>query len=203
MAAATDLDVSRETLERLSQFVALLEKWNPKINLVGKSTIEDVWVRHVQDSLQLFRLAPPSWEKWVDLGSGGGFPGLVVAILSRERTKTPRVVLVESDLRKCAFLRTVIRELDLPASVLGSRIENLDPLRADVISARALADLSTLLGFVELHGTADTVSLFPKGATWQKEVEHAQARWDFSFTQYKSETEPKAVVLRIQGVARV
>jgi 16S rRNA (guanine527-N7)-methyltransferase len=203
MSTSADLNVSRETFERLSRLVALLEKWNPRINLVSKSTLADVWVRHVQDSLQLFRLAPPSWRTWVDLGSGGGFPGLVIAILAKDKNSNAHVTLVESDQRKCAFLRTVIRELDLPASVLAQRIEDLDPLGADVISARALADLSTLLGFVVRHGGNETVSLFPKGASWEKEVRDAQAQWDFSYAHCKSETESKAVVLRIQGVARV
>lgn len=190
-------------MERLDLYVALLEKWNPRINLVGKSTISDAWNRHVVDSLQILSLTPTGWRHWVDLGSGGGFPGLVIAIAAMERDETAEITLVESDQRKGAFLRTVIRETGAPARVVSARIEDVAPLKADVISARALADLPTLLKFAHLHGTQDTVCLFPKGESWEKEVAHAQAQWAFSCVPYNSETEENSVILKIQGVARV
>ncbi|MFD1511610.1 16S rRNA (guanine(527)-N(7))-methyltransferase RsmG [Lacimonas salitolerans] len=203
MQAAQHSNVSRETMDRLVRYVDLLEKWNPRINLVGKSTLKDAWTRHVVDSLQILALAPTEWTHWADLGSGGGFPGLVVAIAAMDQAEGRTVTLVESDQRKCAFLRTVIRETGAPAQVIAARIEDIEPLKADVISARALADLSTLLGFVQQHGTVDCTALFQKGETWQRELSQAQAQWAFTNTPYKSETEEKSVILRIQGVARV
>lgn len=203
MRFAPKVDVSRETTERLQTYVALLEKWNPRINLVSKSTLADAWGRHIRDSLQVVSLAPPNWKKWADLGSGGGFPGLVVAIAANEINPRGRVVLVESDQRKCAFLRTVIRETGVDADVVSGRIESVEPLGADVISARALADLSTLLGYAERHGVKGFTGLLPKGATWEKELFQARQAWEFSCEPYRSETEEKSVILRIEGVARV
>lgn len=203
MAAPVQADVSRETIERLTTYLALLEKWNPRINLVSKSTLPDAWTRHIADSLQLLSLAPREWRRWVDLGSGGGFPGLVVAIAAMDMGADVAVTLVESDQRKAEFLRTVIRETGAPAKVIAQRIEKIPSLQADVISARALADLSTLLGFVEKHGTEQTVALFQKGETWQKELSDAKVHWAFSHVPCKSKTDEKSVILKIQGVARV
>ena len=134
-------DVSRETVERLETHVALLCKWNPRINLVAASTLAEVWTRHVADSAQLWPLRPPGARLWLDLGSGAGFPGLVVAALAAEEAPDLRVRLVESDARKAAFLATVAREADLPAEVLVERWQRLPPQAADVVSARALAPL--------------------------------------------------------------
>ena len=197
------VDVSRETSERLTHYAALLEKWNPRINLVAKSTLADAWTRHIVDSLQILELAPQGWTHWMDMGSGGGFPGLVIAIAAQDHGPDCRVTLIESDQRKCAFLRTVIRETGAPATVLARRIEDVPPLGADVVSARALADLDRLLGFFVRHAAEGAVGLFPKGANWKKELTEAQLRWDFSCARYTSKTEEKAVILRIQGVARV
>lgn len=197
------VDVSRETIARLEHYVALLKKWNPRINLVSRSTLADAWERHVRDSLQILSLAPAGWKTWADLGSGGGFPGLVIAIAALELNPGARVILMESDQRKCAFLRTVIRETGANAEAIARRIEDVQPIGANVVSARALADLSTLLGFVERHGGEGCVALFPKGATWKKELTEAQQEWEFSCARYKSETEEKSVILRIEGVARV
>ncbi|MCL4170695.1 UNVERIFIED_CONTAM: hypothetical protein GTU68_049362, partial [Idotea baltica] len=141
MISAEDLNVSRETFAALQAYAALLEKWNPKINLVSKSSLQDLWNRHILDSAQLFSLVQHPHNTWADLGSGGGFPGLVIAIMALESGSPDQVILIESDTRKAAFLRTVIRELGLRASVINKRIEQVDPLDADVISARALADL--------------------------------------------------------------
>ena len=143
MSTENDLDVSRETFEKLKAFAELVRKWNPKINLVSKDSLNDLWSRHILDSVQIFELVPGP-GKWVDLGSGGGFPGIVISILNQEERNFD-VVMVESDQRKSAFLRTAIRELDLAAKVKTERIEELECLEADVLSARALADLTKLL----------------------------------------------------------
>ncbi len=203
MSDAPDLNVSRETLERLKTYEALLRKWTPRINLVARSTLPDLWRRHFVDSVQIADLAPQEVNHWADLGSGAGFPGLVIAIMALETGTPNRVTLVESDARKCAFLRTVIRETGARATVINDRIENIPPLGADVLSARALADLTTLLGFVEQHMKPDGTAIFPKGETWQKEVEAAQTAWTFAAQLAKSKTETGPVILTITGVARV
>jgi 16S rRNA (guanine527-N7)-methyltransferase len=195
-------DVSRETKERLQVYADLLRKWNPRINLVGKSTVPDLWRRHFQDSVQLHDLAPHPVAHWADLGSGGGFPGLVIAILGMPSGSPARVTLVESDQRKCAFLRTVIRETGAPATVVAGRIEEVPPLAADVLSARALADLDTLLAMTARHLAPGGTALFPKGASWREEVEAAQTTWNFSHGIAKSETDTASVILSITGVAR-
>lgn len=197
------LDVSRETSERLEIYATLLRKWNPRINLVSKTTLPDLWTRHFVDSAQLYGLAPHPAGHWADLGAGGGFPGLVIAIMAMETGSPQRVTLVESDARKGAFLNTVIRETGAPATVITDRIEATAPLMANVLSARALADLPTLLGFAERHLSPNGVAIFPKGASWEKELSAAHEAWSFSHRVAKSKTEDGPVLLRITGVARV
>ena len=197
-----NLDVSRETLDKLNAFVALVEKWTAKINLISKSSIPHIWNRHIADSAQLFDLAP-SQGHWVDIGSGGGFPGIVLAILASERQDSFGFTLVESDQRKCAFLRTASRELDLGITVKSERIEEIAPLGADVLSARALADLSVLLGFADRHLSADGLALFPKGALWKMEDQDAQKQWSYTCEPVKSRTSADAAILSIKEIARV
>lgn len=194
--------VSRETIGRLELYAALLVKWTPRINLVAKSTLEDLWNRHIEDSAQLFPLAPHPVAHWADLGSGGGFPGLVVAILGAEHDSPHTTTLIESDARKSAFLRTVIRETGVNASVITDRIENVPPLAADVVSMRALADLSTLLSHIHRHMAPHGTALVPKGERWKKELAEAQTRWNFEYRLATSKTEPGSVVLSITGVTR-
>ena len=196
------LDVSRETFERLEHYLALLTTWHPALNLVSKSPSDSAWTRHFIDSVQVFKHAPETWEHWADLGSGGGFPGAVIAILAAEFAPKGKITLVESDQRKSAFLRTVLRETGVRGQVIAQRIEETKPLRADVISARALADLSKLFEFVEHHQTENTTCLFPKGANWEKEVKTAQESWSFDWSPITSETDAQAVVLKIGDVHR-
>ena len=200
---ADELNVSRETFERLESFVDLLEKWTAKINLVSRASVSAIWSRHIHDSVQVYRQGPETFDHWLDLGSGGGLPGLVVAILAAESPAQKMVTLVESDGRKAAFLRTALRETAVPGRVLCDRIEALPPQGADVVSARALADLNTLLGFAFRHLTAGGIALFSKGVTWEKEVETARLEWRFSLEVLKSETEEGSVILRIGDIARV
>ncbi len=194
-------NVSRETWERLRQLDDLLHKWNPTINLVSRASLKASWTRHIADSVQIFRCVDPEGS-WVDLGSGGGFPGLVVAILAADETPGLRVTLIESDQRKAAFLRTVVRETGINCTVLAKRIEQVEPCNADVLSARALASLTTLLSFSDLHLNTMGTALFPKGATWKKEVDDAQKEWNFESETIMSKTDSSAVVLKIQGVSR-
>lgn len=194
--------VSRETYDRLKHYESLVKKWSPKINLIAKSTLDNVWDRHIVDSVQICQgIDFP--QTWLDIGSGGGFPGVVVAILAVERAPDCVITLIESDQRKCAFLRTAIRECGANAKVVSERIEKVPPMAADVISARALADLTTLLGFAERHLQPGGIALFSKGIQWKKEVDNARSQWQFHLKSTNSWTEPEAVVLEIRGVTRV
>lgn len=197
------MNVSRETVARLTIYADLLKKWNPRINLVSKSSIPHLWARHIADSAQVFALAPRPISHWADLGSGGGFPGLVVAIMAKQEKSPFRVTLVESDARKSAFLRTVIRETEAPALVINDRIEAVEPLNADVISARALADLTLLLEYSERHLAPYGTAMFMKGVSWDKELQAAQSLWNFEHRVDNSRTETGAVVLSVTGVSRV
>lgn len=197
------LNVSRETMGRLSQLAQLLEKWNSKINLVSPSTIQDLWNRHILDSAQIFELAGKKGGSWLDIGSGGGFPGLVVAILNEDAGRPWNVTMMESDIRKCTFLRTVLRETGVQAQVITARIEKAEPQGADIISARALADLDTLFDFSERHLHVSGQALFPKGVNWKKEVQVAENSWSFSAEAIKSETQEGAVILKVGEITRV
>ena len=198
----TPRSVSRETEDRLADFAALLAKWNTRINLVSRGSMADLRARHIDDSAQIHALAPHPVRHWADLGSGGGFPGLIVAILARETGSPEMVTLVESDARKSAFLATAIRDLGLAATVRTARIEALPPLGADIVSARALAELDRLLGYAARHMAVDGAALFPKGANWEKELDAARSKWQFDCRVVKSGTDPASVILRVTGVTR-
>ena len=196
-------DVSRETIEKLRTYQALIEKWNPAINLVARSTIGALWDRHFTDSAQLYRLASAASESWADLGSGGGFPGLVVAILAAGDGRRLDMTLVESDQRKAVFLQTAARATDVQVKVLASRAESLPPMAVDILSARALAPLEKLLTFAERHLAPDGCALFPKGANHEAELRDALEKARFSYETIKSATDPDSVIYKIWGISRV
>ncbi|APX13119.1 16S rRNA (guanine(527)-N(7))-methyltransferase RsmG [Tateyamaria omphalii] len=193
-------NVSRETVDKLQAYAALIRKWTPKINLVAKSTLADLEVRHIWDSAQVFEERP---GVWADLGTGGGLPGVVVAILAQEQKREMQCILVESDQRKAAFLRTCARELELPIIVMAQRVEDIPPLCAHTISARALASLDMLLGFAQRHLTEDGLCIFQKGAQWRQEVAEAEKNWRFAYEAVPSKTDVEAVVLKIKDIQRV
>lgn len=196
------LNVSRETLDRLFAYCALVEKWNPAINLISKSGISEIWDRHVIDSVQLIRQIPAEGGQWCDLGSGGGFPGIVLAILAKELQPETRMILVEADRRKSVFLSEAARLLDITVSVKTQRIEALEPQNVDVITARALAPLSILCGYGYRHLKPQGVAIFPKGATAVREIEDAQKLWRFNCDAMQSHTDPEALVLAVRGIQR-
>lgn len=194
--------VSRETLDRLHLYAALLRKWTPRINLISKGALDELWHRHMRDSAQLMALAPESARTWCDLGSGGGFPGLVVAILARDVRPGLSVTLIEADKRKAAFLRTVNRDVGMDVQVLDERVEAAPPQGADVLSARALAPLPKLLGLARRHLAPDGTALFPKGAQHASEHREALELWRFRCETRSSETDPDAVILSISELSR-
>jgi len=197
------MDVSRETLERLRIYAATLVKWNSSINLVSKSSLNDLWSRHFLDSAQLLAVAGTKYSKWVDIGSGAGFPGLVVAIMAHGSGIDAEFVLIESDGRKAEFLRSVSRETNVPITVLTERIEAATPQSADILSARALAPLTDLLAFAEIHLRPGGRALFPKGATFREEIKIALEKWAFEGEECPSKTDASSVILSLGDIRRV
>jgi 16S rRNA (guanine527-N7)-methyltransferase len=193
-------DVSRETLGRLINYAELLVKWNRRINLVGRSTLPDLWYRHIADSAQLWDLAPHDARLWLDLGSGAGLPGLVIAAIAAEKAPEMTVALVESDLRKCAFLEAARRALGVEVRIHSERIESLPPQAADVISARALAPLKELVKYAEIHRKPHGIGLFPKGETVHIEIEEALSVRKFEHRTIPSRTDPQAAIVEIGAI---
>ena len=188
------LNVSRETIEKFQLYLTLLEKWQRRINLVSKSTLADAWQRHILDSGQLAAYFPPQTRQILDVGSGAGFPGLVLAIMGGVT-----VDLVESDQRKAVFLLTVIRELGLPAKVHNQRIETMPNLCPDVITARALAPVPKLLNLIETQLHSDGVCLFLKGASVEDELTNLQSYSTMVATTYPSLSSATGVVLELKN----
>ena len=188
-------DVSRETLDRLGALVDTLVRWQKAINLVGRTTMEDVWIRHVLDSAQLAPLIPADAKSLADLGSGGGFPGLVLAALRPELD----MILIEVDARKAAFLGEAGRRMALkkPPRVVIGRIEEAPAVKADVVTARALAPLGQLLSWADRHRADTAICLFHKGKGWQSELTEATKDWDITCQPLTSKTDRDAVILRI------
>ncbi|WP_209425074.1 16S rRNA (guanine(527)-N(7))-methyltransferase RsmG [Pararhodobacter sp. SW119] len=197
------MPVSRETLERLDHLVQGIAKWSPQINLVADSRPETVWSRHVLDCAQLFRYCDPTARHWCDLGAGGGFPGLVVACLAAEKAPGMRFALIESDRRKAAFLLLTARELGLACRVLPERIEAAERQGADIVSARALAPLSRLLGLVERHLAPRGVALLQKGQRSIEEIIAAQRDWAFTVESFDSIVDGESRILRVTDLRSV
>ena len=185
-------DVSRETLERLDAYLQLLRRWQAKVNLVSATTLADPWRRHFLDSAQLAPLLLESTQIVVDLGSGAGFPGLVLAILGRAQ-----IHLIESDQRKVAFLREVARVTATPVTIHPTRIEAAPPLRADVICARALAPLARLLDYAVPFIHAHSVCLFLKGQQVEAELAEARHRWHLTVDRVPSWSDASGTVLHL------
>lgn len=200
---SADLDVSVDELRKLEIYASLLRKWNPSVNLVSPASLAISGKRHFADSIQLMSLRPRGAHHWADLGSGGGFPGMVIAILASLRQEDLKVTLVESDRRKAVFLEAVSRETKTPVKIVAQRIEACDPLNADVISARALAPLGTLLGYAERHLAQHGTCLFLKGEGYPSEIAEARKSWSFQCDAVPSRTAQDASILRISEIRRV
>jgi 16S rRNA (guanine527-N7)-methyltransferase len=196
-----DLAVSRETASRLEIHLKLLETWSKTINLVGPRELEDYWRRHVLDSAQLVRLAPAA-RCWIDLGSGAGFPGLVIACLLAE-TPGAAVHLVESNAKKAAFLREAVRETGAPAKVLAVRIEDVDwaAQRYDVVTARALAPLKRLIEHAKPAMDRGAQGFFPKGADYDAELTAASGALGGAYKAdvLESLSDPRGRIIRISA----
>jgi 16S rRNA (guanine527-N7)-methyltransferase len=193
--------VSRETMARLEKFNELLLRWTAKINLISKSQTKTTWSRHILDSAQVWSVRPKIHKTWIDIGTGGGFPGMVLAIIAKGEGDATEFHFVESDARKCAFLRNACRELDLSAEVHTTRIESFTGVSADVVSARALASVDQLLGYsVDFLG-ADGVCIFLKGSSYGTEIKSAKESWRFDHEVNQSLTSDDGVLLTIKDIS--
>jgi 16S rRNA (guanine527-N7)-methyltransferase len=189
--------VSRETLARLEAYAELLTRWSARINLVGRDTLADLWRRHMLDSAQLRPLVPDRTQSLIDLGSGAGFPGLVLAILG-----VPEVELVEADSRKAAFLREAARITAATVTIRPCRIAAVPPHEVDVVTARALAPLDRLLDLAGPFIGPETMCLFPKGERAAQELTLARKDWTMTVSTHQSVADPRGVVLSLHKVAR-
>lgn len=189
-------DVSRETLAALAIYAAHLVKWQTALNLVSRASLDDLWRRHMLDSAQIVRHLPPDGQI-ADLGSGAGFPGLVISLL----TGRP-VGLIESDTRKCAFLREVARLTRAPVEIVNTRIDAYaEKNSVDIVVARALAPLATLCEMAVSMGAGTCV--FLKGAKWREELTATQKDWKMETEIFDSQTAPDARVLRLRQLRRL
>ena len=195
-------DVSRETLSLLETYVALLADWNQRHNLVSEKSLENVWHRHVWDSAQLIRFVPDSATSLVDLGSGAGFPGTVLATMLRERPGI-RTVLYESIAKKCRFLEEVAARLGLNIDVRNARMEEAKREPFDLVTARACAPLTKLLGYARPFQDSHTVNLFLKGQNVESELTEARTSWRMTLDRHDSLTDPSGVILEIRDLAHV
>jgi 16S rRNA (guanine527-N7)-methyltransferase len=189
--------VSRETLARLEAYADLLRRWSARINLVGTNTLDDLWRRHFLDSAQLLAYVPEGTGSLIDLGSGAGFPGLVLAI-----SGVKGVELIEADARKCAFLREAARIATAPALIRNARIETVPPHIVDVVTARGCAPLDRLLVLAQPFIGPDTVCLFLKGEQSVQELTAASQAWTMDATCHDSRSDPRGVILCLKRVGR-
>ncbi len=195
------LYVDEAGLAKARAFADLVLKWTARINLVARSTVPEIWERHVEDSARLCAAAPRNVRLWTDFGSGGGFPGIVAAIVAGARQEETRFVLVESDQRKATFLREAARQLALPVQVMSERAETLAPLKADIVSARALAPLDQLCGLAARHLAPGGRAIFAKGETYADEIAAARKNWRFDL---ETATDPghKGAILSLTSIDR-
>ena len=194
--------VPRETIQRLGRYAEILTKWQKRTNLLGPATLTGLWSRHFADSAQLYGLAPNA-RLWLDLGSGAGFPGLVIAII-QAGTPDFRMHLVESNRKKCAFLAEVARETEAPVDIHAMRIEELaecaQSLRPDVVSARALAPLPRLFDLAAPFFGERTKGLLPKGREAEAEIAAARQKWEFAFRLSPSLTARDSHIVEVTGL---
>ncbi len=196
-------DVSRETFERLLLFERRFVEWNARINLSSKSDAGQLWNRHIVDCAQLITIGP-DFRYWLDIGSGGGFPGVIVAILLKGKGDA-RVDLVESNRKKAAFLSRIVGETGAPATVHACRVEQLyDQVgKLDVVTARAVAELKTLLNYSRHWLEHGAKGLFQKGRDYRSEIEDCGDEWQFDLVEHASCTDPESVVLEISSLRHI
>ena len=194
------LNVSRETLNGFYEYETLLTKWNEKINLVSKNTLVDIWERHFLDSGQIIKHVEVSGKRWVDVGSGAGFPGLVVALLLRDRKIDCDLVVVEKNSKKVFFLNEVIRKLNLSVEVVNDKIDNLEPLNADILTARAFSELNNLIEIAFRHRKKEGICLFLKGENYRFELDKTLNYWFFDYDVVDSLSSSSGKIIRVKKI---
>jgi 16S rRNA (guanine527-N7)-methyltransferase len=193
--------LNEKTQGKLNLYMQQLRRWNDAINLVARSDGEDWWQRHVVDSLQLFRYVRSS-TRWVDLGTGAGFPGMVLAICASGQSMDTEFVLVESDSRKCEFLKAVSRETAVSTTIVNDRIESIAPLNADVVTSRALGSLTQLCKMAQKHMKPAGQAVFLKGSSLEGEILEARKTWNFKHKIEQSVTSQRGYVVVIESISR-
>lgn len=195
--------VSRETLTKLQEFSRILEEWNAKMNLVSKNSMNDLWTRHILDSMQLIDYLPKNLKTLVDIGSGAGFPALILAIGLEEKNPAVKLKLVESITKKTVYLNDVAKRLNLKnVEVVNSRIENAVFKDVDVVTARAVASLDVLLSYQFQIGGKNTIGLYLKGRSYLDEIEKANKQWVFECEKTANKYSDDGVILKISELRR-
>ncbi|WP_461468918.1 16S rRNA (guanine(527)-N(7))-methyltransferase RsmG [Pararhodobacter sp.] len=202
MPEVAKISVSRETLQRLEQFQAELLRWSRSINLVAPSTKEEAWNRHIEDCAQLLSLADPKMSRWTDMGSGGGLPAIVIAILAKELNPRLHMTMIESDKRKSAFLRLCVGRFGLNAKAINERIETARSAEAEIVTARALAPLNVLLGYAEHHLLPGGLAILPKGRQYMTEIDQATIEWEFDVDIRPSIVDADSRILLVRNIQR-
>ncbi len=198
----TKYNVSRETFDNLKAYEAALHEWQNKLNLVSNTSLEKAVERHFLDSAQLFQYIPSDAKVLFDLGSGAGFPGMVLAIMAAEKYPDLRFNLVESIKKKTLYLNAVKEIVGVDVNVINERIENCPKITVDVFTSRAMCSLDKLLSYVFRFSNKKTLCIFPKGRSYKEELEEAQRHWSFSCKTVANEYDPEGVVLLINNLSQ-
>ena len=193
-------NVSRETLNSFCEYQTLLAKWNKKINLVSKNTLANLWERHFLDSGQIINHVDASGKRWVDVGAGAGFPGLVVALLLRDRKIDCDMILVEKNTKKVFFLNEVIRKLNLNVKVVNKNVESIESLNADILTARAFSELKKLVELALFHRKEKGVCLFLKGENYRFELDKTLNYWFFDYDVFDSLSNSSGKIIRVKKI---
>lgn len=196
-------NVSRETFDKLKHYQSMLIEWQSKFNLVSSSTLDDAWNRHFLDTVQLFQYIPNQAKVLYDFGSGAGFPGMVLAIMANEKMPDLQVSLIESTTKKTLYLNAVKSKTNTNVTILNDRIENLQLPKADVITSRAMASLTELLGYAYKFCKKESVCIFPKGKKYAEELSEAHKRWKFKCRIVASTQSDEGKILIITNLSKV
>ena len=195
-------NVSRETLNSFCEYESLLSKWNKKINLVSKTTLVDIWDRHFLDSGQIINHVDASGKMWVDVGAGAGFPGLVVALLLRDRKIDCDLTLIEKNTKKVFFLNEAIRNLNLKVKVVNNSIGCIEPLNADILTARAFSEFKDLIQIAHRHRKEKGICLFLKGENYRFELDKTLNYWFFDYDVVESLSNPSGKIIRVKKILK-
>ena len=195
-------NVSRETIDKLEKFQNMVLEWNKQLNLISKASEQNIWERHILDSLQLCQFIDNTDKTLYDFGSGAGFPGVVLAIVSKQLFPKLKVNLIESISKKTKFLDEVNKKLDLEMNVINDRVEKLKLPCADIITSRAMASLEKLLNYAKPLCNDKTKLIFPKGEKWEEEIKMAKNKWNFDYKCTQSLTNSNGCILQINKIRR-